>query len=540
MPLIKNHKPFNRLKNKKYLPLFLLLIFSVLFFATRLPGLKDDVINPDGAAWHYRSEQFIVGIKNKQFEKTYQHYHPGVTLMWIAGTAVEVYKKVSGVTAYDISNFPNFDLVSKISVISVQFLLTLLLIYLLSKIIGFKKSILTVSLFTFEPFFIGNSRLYHMDILLTLLLLNSILLAYLNMKNPGFWKSILTGFFLALSFLTKSLAIGALFFVVFYTIFYLSHTDKKDKIFSTVAFIVLSFIIFVFALFPALWVKPVYFLSDIFKEVARVGVRKGHEQLVMGEYTERAGILFYPLVILLKTSPFLILGVILCVYFFVKSFHNLKKKFRDGWKFVFDFNSFLFVFYLGYFLGMSFFAKKIDRYMLIVFPFLSYCAVIGYKKFYQNLKSFSGKRVFRILLFLLIVFFVGFPIINLYPYYFTYTSPLFGTSENANKIIGQKPFGVGIPKLKEVILERYSDKYGGEPKLGFYDSIPMKTIYPNSKVFDVRTYGPSNYDLLILAINEEMPEKVLENKQYVFEKDYSLWINGLEYWRIYVKKEVSK
>jgi hypothetical protein len=43
-----------------------------------------------------------------------------------------------------------------------------------------------------------------------------------------------------------------------------------------------------------------------------------------------------------------------------------------------------------------------------------------------------------------------------------------------------------------------------------------------------------------LAINEEMPEKVLENKQYVFEKDYSLWINGLEYWRIYVKKEVSK
>ena len=89
-------------------------------------------------------------------------------------------------------------------------------------------------------------------------------------------------------------------------------------------------------------------------------------------------------------------------------------------------------------------------------------------------------------------------------------------------------------------MERYSDKYGGEPKLGFYDLPPMKSIWPNSKIFDVRTYGPSNYDLLILAINEEMPEKVLENKQYVFEKDYSLWINGLEYWRIYVKKEVSK
>ena len=88
----------------------------------------------------------------------------------------------------------------------------------------------------------------------------------------------------------------------------------------------LSFVFFVFALFPALWVKPFYFLSDIFKEVARVGVRKGHEQLVMGEYTERAGILFYPLVIFLKASPFLILGVILCVYFFIKYSRISKKK----------------------------------------------------------------------------------------------------------------------------------------------------------------------------------------------------------------------
>jgi len=539
MPLTGNHKLFSGLNNEKYLPVFLLLIFSALFFATRLPGLKNDVINPDGAAWHYRSEQFIVGIKNRQFEKTYQHYHPGVTLMWIAGTAVEVYKKVSGVTVYDISNFQTFDLVSKISIISVQFLLTLLLIYLLSKIIGFKKSILTVSFFTFEPFFLGNSRLYHMDVLLTLLLLNSIFLAYLNMKEPGFWKSVLTGFFLALSFLTKSLSIGALFFVVFYTILYFSRNGKKDKIFPTTALIMLSFVFFVFALFPALWVKPFYFLSDIFKEVGRVGVRKGHEQLVIGEYTERAGVLFYPLVILLKTSPFLILGFIIYIYFFIKSLGNLKKKFKNPGNTIFNFDSFFAVFSLGYFLGMSFFAKKIDRYMLVVFPFLSYCSAIGYQKFYQNLKNSRERKIFKIVSSFLIVFFVGVPIIRLYPYYFTYTSPLFGTSANANKIIGQKPFGVGIPELKKVIMEKYSDKYGGEPKLGFYDVQPMKTIYPNSKIFDVRTYGPSSYDLLVLAINEEMPEKILENKQYIFEKDYSLWINGLEYWRIYVKKEIS-
>jgi hypothetical protein len=141
-------------------------------------------------------------------------------------------------------------------------------------------------------------------------------------------------------------------------------------------------------------------------------------------------------------------------------------------------------------------------------------------------------------IFSLVVFWV-IPIIKLYPWYFTYTSPVFGSSVNANKIIGQKPYGIGIVDLKETIVTGYSDKSTGEwPNLGFYDTQPIKTIYPNSKVFDVRVYGPSNYDLVVLGINEEMPEKVLKSTQYKFEKDYSMWINGLEYWRIYVRKNL--
>ena len=65
----------------------------------------------------------------------------------------------------------------------------------------------------------------------------------------------------------------------------------------------------------------------------------------------------------------------------------------------------------------------------------------------------------------------------------------------------------------------------------------MKAIYPNSKVFDVRNYGPSSYNLLVLGINEDMPKKALESEKYYFRKDYSLWINGLEYWRIYIRED---
>ena len=534
MLLEKIHRFF--LRYKKFRPLFLIIVFSILFFLTRLPGLKNDVINPDGSLWHYRSEQFIVGIKNKQFEKTYQHYQPGVTLMWITGPAVEIYKRLTGVVSYNIDTFQNFDLISKIAIVAVQYFLSVLIIFVLAKIVGFYTSFFTVSLFTFEPFFLANSRLYHMDILLTLLLFLGIILSFLNLKKPVIWKSVLIGFFLSLSFLTKSISIGGLFFVLFYTIAYFIYSNQKDKIFPIAGFIVVSFVFFTFLLFPALWVKPWYYISDIFSELVRVGIRKGHDQIMFGVPTTNAGPLFYPLIILMKVSPLLLIGVFYCFWKFIKS---VVKKFKSPGGIFFGFTLYLVIFYVGYFLGISFPAKKVDRYILVMYPLFSYCAVIGYQRIFQNLKSSAGKYIFFSLsIFSLVVFWV-IPIIKLYPWYFTYTSPVFGSSVNANKIIGQKPYGVGIVDLKETIVTGYSDKSTGEwPNLGFYDTQPIKTIYPNSKVFDVRVYGPSNYDLVVLGINEEMPEKVLKSTQYKFEKDYSMWINGLEYWRIYVRKNL--
>ncbi|MCA9750246.1 MAG: hypothetical protein KC414_14145, partial [Romboutsia sp.] len=139
--------------------------------------------------------------------------------------------------------------------------------------------------------------------------------------------------------------------------------------------------------------------------------------------------------------------------------------------------------------------------------------------------------IYFYLLSSLFAIFVLYPLISFYPYYFTYTSPLFINSNNANRIIGHKPFGVGIPELKDLIFE----KYGEYPNIGFVDTKPMRSIYMNSKIFDIRESGTRRYDILVLAINEDMPENVI-NGQDNFEYASSLYINGLEYWRIYVKK----
>ena len=61
---------------------------------------------------------------------------------------------------------------AKIFVVSGQLILSVVLIYLLAKVFDFKKAALMVGLFSLEPFFVGNSRLLHLDVLLTLFLLN--------------------------------------------------------------------------------------------------------------------------------------------------------------------------------------------------------------------------------------------------------------------------------------------------------------------------------------------------------------------------------
>ncbi|MFC1700101.1 ArnT family glycosyltransferase [Patescibacteria group bacterium] len=504
---------------KKRTKTLLIGLFILAFLGTRIPRLAKDVINPDGVNWHYRSQQFVVGLKTFDFKKTYQHYHPGVTLMWISGIPIEIYKQVTNTPHYDVRNFQVFDTVAKISVVVSQLILSFIVLCLLDKIIGFERAFLTLSLFTFEPFVVGNSRLYHMDILVTLILFIGLLYSFINLRESSIKVSVLSGLFLALAFLTKSIAIGGVVYVLIYML-----VTKMEKKYLGV--VLLAFFVFTFFLFPALWKDPIYFLGEIFREGERVGIRKGHGQILFGEYTRNAGVFFYPLVLLMKVSPLVLIGVIL---FKVVSLDSFKKLFRSTKEKLHNLTVFLGIFYLGYIGVMTLPSKKIDRYMLVVYPFLAYVAAIGFSKVFNRLKN---KTIFLVLSGVSVAIFWIFPLIKLFPYYFTYTSPVFGSAERANSVIAQKPFGVGTYDLKYHIIE----KYGEEIKLGFIDTKPMKSTYSNSKVFDVRVSGTSDYDLLVLGVNEEIPEKVLQSDN-TFEKDSSLWINGLEYWRIYVKKE---
>ena len=510
----------------------LLALFVATFLLTRLPDLGMDSINPDAVNWHYRAEQFVVGLKHSQFEKTYQHYHPGVTLMWTVGAPIEIFKQITGISAYDQFSFYAFHYIAKISLVFAQLGLSLLLMYWLTKTIHFSKAYFTIFFLSLEPFFVGNSRMLHMDVLFALLVFASLVLSHLYIKEEKWYWAVLSGALLAFTFLTRSIGIGAYLYVAFAGAFYVYFKQKDLK--AGVKFFGLItgvFVLFSFVFFPALWTEPVRVIGDIFAEGERIGIRKGHWQIFFGEYTRNPGLLFYPLILLLKTSPFLLIGVVLYGATLLKMLkHGLQNKefvLLKKEKIV-GFPTYALIFYIGYFVVMSFPSKKLDRYMVTLFPYISLLATFG---FYFFLEKYHGMlRLARLGVLLIFANFVILPVFLFHPHQFTYTSPLFGSSENANSIVAQKPFGVGIFEVKEHLQANY----GSVVEVGFIDTKPIKSIYPNSLVSDIRVNGVRAYDVLVLAVNEEMPQEVADSDAN-FVQDSSIYINGLEYWRFFVK-----
>jgi len=266
-----------------------------------------------------------------------------------------------------------------------------------------------------------------------------------------------------------------------------------------------------------LWVAPFSTLWNMFDEAERIGVRKGHGQIFFGVYSLDPGALFYPLTLYLKTSPPMILGLALFVYSLLKFRVSFRSK-------EISFLGFLTLFFAGYFLVMTISSKKIDRYIIPAFPYFSFMSYLGFERLASaKLKNIVLSLSLILLLTLNFIF---------HPFQFTYATPLVGGLPNAHKIIAQKPFGVGIPDLKDLIL----DKYGDYPSLGFYDVKPTRAIYKASEIADVEVNGVSDYDLLVLGPAEPIPEEVLKS-DITFNLDETLDINGLEYWRIYVKED---
>lgn len=516
---------------KTFLKVLSLLAFIAFFVGTRLPRMGTDTFNTDEVYWHDRSIRFVKGLINKDYFETFQKYHPGVPLMWEFSITALITSNSRHLPIDSI--FANSEQLHKDTMLTLN--IWILVLSIIGIIVWAKAlknwwvAILTFVILNLEPFYLGNARLIHHDAQAAIYVMLGLGLVYLtSSKKFRLFLTISASFFLALAMLTKSIFVGAFIFCLFVGSFltFLNQGSKKALFFFTT--LLLSSIGFYFLIFPALWVAPANTLSLIFNQSRRVGEDEGHAQIYFGVDTRNPGFFFYPVLFVIKTSVFMLIGAVI---FYLDLIFRLIKKITGKIQTKINeipFEVFALIFYLGYFSVIQYFSKKVDRYIIPIYPYLALSAVLGWA-------SFIKKRIYLILIPLaLFVYSVAFPLYRLFPDYLMYNSPIIGNAAVGNEIIGTKLFGIGVFDLRNKIIARY----GPRAKIGTSDFGPLKSIYPEGTVYNVLDVHPNDFKVMILGPNKPFPPSLKNEPTLLFYKVDSVYINGLEFWRIYQKKVV--
>lgn len=446
-----------------------------LFVVSRLPLLGYDTFNTDVWKWKARIYDFGSGVFNLKFIQTIQKYHPGVTLLWIGTLAVKVYnffyESILGKLPADNSFVTVFELnsIQKLFVVVTIGLVMAAIFYPLRKIFGVKYALIAVVLISLEPFYLALTREIHLEGLMSSFMLASLIWLYFYLKNSGRKINlIISGIFTGLAILTKT---SALFMLPFMGIcmFVWSYTNGHHflpSIKSALAiygkwFIVavLTFII----IWPAMWTNPILALQTLFKGIYDVGVEGGHEQFYFGKYTLDPGYFYYLVVFALRSSVYLLVGLL--------GYIILRNKMEPEHR-KFSFYSALFA--VSYLVFLSIPSKKLDRY--IVPAFLGFLPVAAF--FYHYLFEKVKKYAITTPIFL---FLPVFTLIWVHPDYFSYYSPLFGGLKTGVEVIEPK-WMIGVSEIVSYFDNIKSQgNYVDSPDLESFDAI-LKTPKADSEL----------------------------------------------------------
>ena len=247
----------------------------VLFAAALFPRAIYPVSRP--AQWYVRSVQFIHDVTHGAGGATIYSEHPGVTTMWLSGAALWLagvtpeegpdgaYVDPASLTAQEasIGVFP-----LALAVAGLIVLMYGLLVRLFDRASAFGGALLVA----LDPFFLANSKVLHVDGLLTALMSASALalLVYLRAKQ---WRwALLSGVLGGLALLTKSPAM----FLFPYAALCLGIGVLADRagglgwrraVLVWLVWLVLVCLVY-FALYPAMWVNPLGTLRIVYGRAA--------------------------------------------------------------------------------------------------------------------------------------------------------------------------------------------------------------------------------------------------------------------------------
>jgi hypothetical protein len=259
-----------------------------------------------------------------------------------------------------------------------------------------------------EPYLVGIDRWFHLTSLETYLAFTSFLALFYWCKSRNTVFFYFSAVAFALGVLTKLTTVATLPVLAF-LIVYFSNKEKRsilDILKSLSIFGAVSFAVFV-VLFPAMWVQPLYVINKLLAAGTQAIQSASSGEITSPNFNGLNPVLYYIVILGLKLSP---ITLVLLIFSFFKI-----KKIRNY--------IFVFLYFVTVFLVLTIAAKKIDRYVIFLFPSLLLMAA-------SFLNTIRPKYVIlsAAVLFILLIGHIYFPV------YSAYYSPVFGGTAGAQKI----------------------------------------------------------------------------------------------------------
>jgi len=407
-----------------------------------------------------RSVHFADALLTRNWARTYQRYHPGVTTMWLAGIGLKLFAWQQGLTSLQLLSIEptkpsTLDSAVAAGVLPIAFVVSLciaLSYFLLCNITEQRIAFSGSFLLALDPFYTTYSKEIHVNALLaTFMLMSCLFLLNYVYRGRRIWL-ILSGIFAGLAFLTKA---PALFLVPYVALAVVADRlgrsglaarrwDRQPWVPAHLVRLLRELlmwggaaaVVFV-VLWPAMWVEPIGVLRKMAERVL-YHVETPHFSPVFfnGRATfEDPGLRFYLATIAWKTTCVTLPMACAAMVFALLWFRRNKYR-KLVW---------LLVVYVVFFtIQMGLGGRKEVSYLLPVFPALDILAALGLA---QGAKALGRIRLWQRLptaFVLLALALQAGVVIPRHPYYGTHHNYLLGGSQVAQHILPLQDQGEGL------------------------------------------------------------------------------------------------
>lgn len=444
------------------------LLILLLAAVTRLPDLAL-FSGPDEYFWVRCSGLFFLSLSSGDPSLACQTDHPGVTLMEIESLGLAAQTTYHRLTAVPITDLQAFLLPEKMELLSMtmlgerKFVIALfnaLMVVVISAAMwktfdGWSASLCGV-LLALDPFVLAESRALHPEALLAGFGLLAVLLLLLYLRSGSRRHLLLAGLLAGLTLLSK--INGVVLVPVAGLVILVAGIRRGGDLRGRLGLAARDFALWllvtaatIFILWPALWTNPgqVYSHFSEYTGFAVAGESEQNDTFLLGRVVPgKTALVFYPLILLFRSSPLPLLGALVALVVSAVSLWRAKMGQGAREKEIGSFNvAVLFVYLLLYLAMMTPADKKVDRYILLPIFALDAIAGVGLvwlgRWIMSNVKKGGEKLAFAGLAAVTLI--QGATSYPHHPYYYTYYNPLLGGPTGAVQSV-PVGFGEGIDR----------------------------------------------------------------------------------------------